>query len=252
MKHHIFSSTVSIPKTINVTEQQIDISALTDTQKDFYIDLFKEVTRVYQSKGKVRVIVGVAGPAGSGKSVIATIFHEIAKQRPLPFRFESVGIDAFHYPNDFLTSNIVDDEPLKNHKGRFDTYDVEKLTNTLTHFSLGHECTLPTYSRKIHDPVENVTRLKKGEPALLLIEGLWLLYDKNGWDKVGKLLDFSIFIEADKDKVRQGVLNRHVRGGRTVEDAAEYYEANEAVNFDLIMKTKNKANKIIPSFYNLE
>lgn len=248
MKHELDPLNISLPKKLIVTEQEIDISSLSDVQKEFYIDLFKEVIRLYQSKKKLRLVVGIAGPAGSGKSVIAAILQELSKQRPLPFRFESLGIDAFHYTNDFLISSIVDGEPLKNHKGRFDTYDVPKLTDALTHFSLGHGCSLPAYSRKIHDPIENAVQIKKGEPALLVVEGLWLLYDKNGWDRVGKILDFSIFVNTDKDKVRQGVLARHVAGGRTPEKATEYYEANEAVNYSLIMKTKNKANKVIPLY----
>lgn len=251
MKHHQYSSEVTFPKKLNVTEQEIDISFLTSSQKEFYVDLFKETVRLYQSKKKTRVIVGIAGPAGSGKSVITEIFHEIAKQRPLPFRLETVGIDAFHYPNEFLLANTSDGEPLKNHKGRFDTYDVQKLVETLTLFSLGNSVSFPLYSRKTHDPVEGAIVIKKGEPVLLVVEGLWLLYDKNGWDKVGKLLDSSIFVEADKERVRSGVLDRHVRGGRTTQNAAEYYEENEAKNFDLIMKTKNKANRIIPSYYDL-
>ncbi|OHA79464.1 MAG: hypothetical protein A2747_01010 [Candidatus Yonathbacteria bacterium RIFCSPHIGHO2_01_FULL_44_41] len=251
MKNPINQATVSFPKKLNITDQEIDISSLSDAQKEYYVDLFEEVVRLYQAKKKVRVIVGLSGPAGAGKSVIAAIFHEIAKQRPLPFRFESIGIDAFHYQNDFLISNLSDGEPLKNHKGRFDTYDLPKLTEALTHFSLGHSISLPVYSRKIHDPIENVMDIKRGEPALLLVEGLWLLYDKNGWDKVGKLLDYSIFVEADNDAVRNNVLKRHVRRGRSIGNASEYYEENEGKNFDLVMKTKNKANKIIPSYYDL-
>lgn len=252
MKHHQFSTEVSLPKTINVTEQDIDISSLTDSQKEFYVDLFKEIVRLYQSKKKPRVIVGIAGPAGAGKSVIAAIFDEIAKQRPLPFKIETIGIDAFHYSNDFLLVNTIDDEPLKNHKGRFDTYDVAKLAEALKRFSLGYGVSLPTYSRKTHDPIDDAINIKKGEATLLIVEGLWLLYDKNDWEKVGKLLDYSIFVEADKEKVREGVLARHVRGGRTPEDASSYYEKNEAKNFDIIMKTKIRASKIIPSYYNLE
>ena len=250
MKHQLNPLNISFPKKLTVTEQEIDISLLTDSQKEFYIDLFKEVIQLYQSKKKLRLVVGVTGPAGSGKSVIAAIFHEIARQRPIAFRFESLGIDAFHFTNDFLISNTTDGEPLKNHKGRFDTYDVSKLTDTLTHFSLGHECFLPTYSRKTHNPIENAVHIKKGEPALLLVEGLWLLYDKNGWDKIGKILNFSIFIETKKYEFKQGVLERHIRGGKIPENAVEYYEANEAMNFELIVKTKGRANKVIP-FYNV-
>lgn len=252
MKHQLNPLNISFPNKLNVTDQEIDISSISNAQKEFYVNLFKEIVRVYQSRKKPRVIVGIAGPAGSGKSVLMAIFNEISKQRPLSFRFETIGIDAFHYLNDFLLKQTDAGEPLKNHKGRFDTYDVQKLTETLAHFSLGHSVSLPVYSRKTHDPIENAVSIKGGEPALLVVEGLWLLYDKGDWEKVGKILDFSIFVEANKDRVKQGVLERHVRGGRTPEDAEGYYEANEAVNFDLIMKTKNKADKIIPSYHDVE
>lgn len=238
---------ITFPPILNVTEQEIDISAITDKQKQFYVDLFKELVELYQSKQKPRMIVGMVGPAGAGKSVIATIFQEIAKQVFLPFRFETVGIDAFHYTNDFLVVNTSEGKALKNHKGRFDTYDVEKLVTMLTRFFKGEKVTLPKYSRKIHNPVDNAVTIQE-QNALLLVEGLWLLYDQSGWDKVGELLDFSIFVEAGKEKVKQGVIGRHIAGGRTSDDALGYYEANEAINFDLIMKTKSKADKIIPAY----
>lgn len=241
-------SNITFPSVLNVTEQEIDISALTDEQKQFYIDLFKELVEIYQSRQKPRMIIGMTGPAGAGKSVIAAIFQEVAKQVSLPFRFETVGIDAFHYTNDFLVTNMSGGELLKNHKGRFDTYDVEKLVTTLIQFSKGEEVSLPKYSRKIHDPIENAIVIHE-QNALLFVEGLWLLYGQNGWEKVGKLLDFSIFVEADKGKVKHGVVGRHMAGGRTSEDAFEYYEANEAKNFDLIMRTKSRADKIIPAYY---
>lgn len=252
MKHHPNSLNISLPKKVNVTEQEIDISSLSDVQKGFYVDLFKEIVRLYQSKKKLRIIVGVAGPAGSGKSVIVALFCEIAKQLSLPFRFETIGIDAFHYANEFLLTNYSDGKPLKDHKGRFDTYDVEKLTESLRRFSSGDAVSFPKYSRKSHNPIENAIIIEKEEPVLLIIEGLWVLYDKDGWEKIGELLDFSIFVETNKETVRHGVLERHVRGGRTTEEAAKYYEANEAKNFDLIMKTKNRADKIIQTYNNLQ
>lgn len=245
-------SKVLFPSSVSVTEQEINISSLSDTQKQFYINLFIELLNLYLSKQKPRMVVGLAGPAGSGKSVTVAILHEIAKQLHFPFRFETAGIDAFHYKNDFLLTHTVDGEPLKAHKGRFDTYDVKKLTEALLSFSSGERTSLPLYSRKIHDPIEDAITIEKEEPALLLLEGLWVLYDKAGWEDVGKLLDFSIFVEASNEKVRQGVLERHERGGRTLEDASAYYEANEAKNFDLIMKTKGAANKVIPSYYDIE
>lgn len=243
-------SKITFPSILNVTEQEIDTSALTDEQKKFYVNIFREIVELYQAKQKSRMIVGMAGPAGAGKSVMAAIFQEIAKQVSLPFRFETVGIDAFHYKNDFLVANMSEGEPLKSHKGRFDTYDVEKLVTALEQFSGGEEVSLPKYSRRIHNPVENTTMIYE-QNALLLVEGLWLLYDQNGWEKLANFLDFTIFVEADKDKVKQGVIGRHTMGGRAPEEALEYYKANEAKNFDLIMQTKSKADKIIPAYYGI-
>ena len=38
------------PSSVSVTEQEIDISSLTDAQKKFYLDLFKEIVLLYQAK----------------------------------------------------------------------------------------------------------------------------------------------------------------------------------------------------------
>lgn len=248
MQIHDFSN-ILFPKSISVTDQEIDISSLTEEQKKFYVDLFKEVVLLYQAKQKPRTVVGVAGPAGSGKSAMMAIFHTLAKQVSLPFRFETIGIDAFHFTNEYLLANMSNGEPLKKHKGRYNTYDVDKLSRTLKQFSLGGEVSFPVYSRKTHDPVENAVTLGDGIPALLIVEGLWVLYDKGGWEEVGDFLDYSYFITVDEKRVRQGVLDRHVRGGRSPDDAAQYYEENEAKNFTLVEQTKNRANKIIPSYY---
>lgn len=245
-------SKIILPSKLNVTEQEIDISTLTENQRKFYTDLFNELLALYNTKQKNRLIVGIAGPAGSGKSMSAAIFEEIAKQSSLPFLFESVGIDAFHYPNDFLIAHTSEDEALKNHKGRFDTYDVGKLVTAMKRFSAGEEVLLPTYSRKTHDPVPDTITIKKDQSALLLVEGLWVLYGERGWEKVGELLDFSIFIEADKEVVKQGVIKRHMKGGRDFEDAVRYYEDNEEKYFDLIMQTRRKADKVIPACFGVE
>lgn len=249
MKHEIDFSKIVFPLSLNVTEQEIDISLLTPEQKQTYTDLLKEIVDWYQMKQKPRVIIGMAGPAGAGKSVTVAILKELAKQLSLPFRFEAVGIDAFHYTNEHLLSHFSDGEPLKNHKGRFNTYDVEKLTRSLRSFVDDEKVSFPIYSRKIHDPIENAVIIKKDEPTLLLVEGLWVLYEKEGWGEVGNLLDFSIFMDIDNEKVKQGVLERHIRGGRTPEDAAVYYEKNEAKSLKLIMQTKDKADKIVSTHH---
>ena len=247
---NIDQENIIFPITLNVTEQEIDISFLTEKQKQFYFVLFQEIIDFYNKKQKPRVVIGFAGPSGSGKSVVVEILKNLAKQLDLPFKIESVGIDAYSYPNTFLCNHFDGEKTLKDYKGRFDTYDVLKLKNDLENFKSNQKVSLPIYSRKIHDPIENSIELIEGN-TLLLVEGLWLLSDKNKWNEIGDLLDFTFFVSADKDKVREGTIKRHMRGGRTQEEASDYYDNVDATNFDLVIDTNSKANKIIPSYYEI-
>lgn len=231
-----------------VTEQTIDISGFTRQQKAFYLNLFWETMGVYQAAKKPRVIIGIAGPTGAGKSVVAVLFKELAKPARLPFAFESITIDAYHYPNRFLTSHFAEGVALKQVKGRFDTYEVAALARDLKAFASGENVAFPSYSRKLHDPVQNSIRVE-AKAALLVVEGLWLLFDKGGWEQVRPLLDFCYFIDSDKERTRQAVIKRHMAGGRTFEDAARHYEEVDGRNADLILQTRHKADKVVPPYY---
>ncbi len=239
---------LTFPSSLLVTEQTIDISGFSQRQKAFYLSLFWEVVAVYRARKKPRVIIGVAGPTGAGKSVVTVLFKELAGQAGLPFAFESVTIDAWHYPNSRLLSHFSGGEPLKHVKGRFDTYDVGGLTRDLQAFASGKNVSFPIYSRKLHDPVPNRIPITARD-TLLLVEGLWLLHDAGGWETVRPLLDFTYFIESDPEKTRGPVVRRHMAGGRSLEDAARHYEQVDARNSATVLGTKSRADQVIPPYY---
>jgi pantothenate kinase len=239
------------PSVLTVTEQSIDLADVTPRQKAFYLNLFWETVDVYKAARKPRVIIGMAGPTGAGKSVVAVLFQELSKQARLPFAFEAITIDAYHYPNRHLLSHFSGGAPLKQVKGRFDTYDVAALVGDLKTFAAGEIVAFPAYSRKLHDPVPNCIRVE-APAALLLVEGLWLLSDHGDWAQVRPLLDFCYFIESDKERTRQAVIKRHVTGGRTYEDAARHYAEVDGRNSDLVLQARHKADKVIPPYYRIE
>jgi hypothetical protein len=244
------SREIQFPASLQVTEQHIDLSALTHKQRDFYLGLFSEIVDIYEARNKCRVVVGIAGPTGAGKSVVAVLLRNMARQAALSFVLESITIDAYHYPNSYLVSHFTDSESLKTVKGRFDTYDAKQLAGDLNAFAGGHRVSFPAYSRKLHDPVKDAIVVEAGK-ALLIVEGLWLLYDKAGWNAVGSLLDYAIFIEADRERVKESVLKRHMAGGRTLEEASKHYELVDARNSELVLTTRHKADKVIPPYYSV-
>jgi len=239
---------LTFPTALQVTEQTIDISGFSPGQKAFYLKLFWEVVGIYQSQNQPRVIIGVAGPTGAGKSVVTVLFQVLARQAGLPFAFESVTIDAWHYPNTYLLAQLSAGEPLKKVKGRFDTYDVGGLVRDLQAFAAGENVSFPIYSRKLHDPVPAGIAVT-ARNALLLVEGLWLLHDAGGWERVGPLLDFRYFIDSDPERARAPVLRRHMTGGRTLEEATRHYEQVDARNSAMVLRTKSRADQVIPPYY---
>jgi pantothenate kinase len=239
------------PTSLIVTEQTIDISGFTQRQREFYLGLFWETAGICHAAKKSRVAIGIAGPTGAGKSVVSVLFKELAKQARLPFAFESVTIDAYHYPNSYLLSHFSGGATLKQFKGRFDTYDVAALVRDLKAFASGENVYFPAYSRKLHDPVPNSIGITN--PAtLLVVEGLWLLHDQAGWEQVRPLLDFCYFIDSDTERTRQAVIKRHMTGGRTGEDAARHYEEVDGRNSELVLQTRHRADRVIPPYYLVE
>lgn len=144
--NHMQFSEITFPATLLVTEQKIDLSAISQKQKDFYLGLFCQMVEVYRAKAKPRVVIGIAGPTGAGKSVAAVLFKDMATQAGLPFALESVTIDAYHYPNQLLLSRFSRGESLKKVKGRYDTYDVDALTRDIKAFSSGENVAFPKTS----------------------------------------------------------------------------------------------------------
>ena len=241
---------IQFPASLLVTEQPVDISGFSQRQKEFYLNLFWETVGLYNAKNKPRMVIGIAGPTGAGKSVVSVLFREMAKQAGLAFAFEAITIDAYHYYNSFLNTHFFDGEPLKKVKGRFDTYDVQKLASDIQGFGSGQRVAFPIYSRKLHDPVENGVVIETRN-ALLIVEGLWLLYDKGDWETIGPLLDFSIFVDSDQDRTREPVIKRHMTGGRTREDALRHYESVDGKNAELVLTTRHRASKVIPPYYSI-
>ncbi len=236
------------PKSVMVTDQEVDLSHLTKDQRLFYSELLKEVLHLYEEGGEERMIVGFAGPSGSGKSTCVEILKVLTETLSLSYNMTTLGIDAYSFRNDYL-ENHADalGDALSLHKGRFDTYDISKLEKDLRLFQEGKSLLLPVYSRKIHEPVEDGVKVREG-PCIMLLEGLWLLREEDSWANIGQKIDFCFFMEPDKDTAKDLTIKRHLAGGRTEEDALSYYDAVDAVNFDNVMATSINADKIIPIF----
>lgn len=236
---------IQFPTEITVTDQVIDCRAMSEAKKAFAVEFTKNILAQYSSFHKERVSLGIAGPSGSGKSFLSVLAEELGKQIDPSIAIIPVSIDAFHFPNTYLENTQKDGTSLKEVKGRYDTYDVGELTLNLEKYTQTSAVVhFPEYSRKIHEPVQNIIRVDH-KPTILLLEGLWLLYEGSGWGNVVPLLDYTFFIDDSEDESRARTLKRHVVGGRSEADAALYYETSDIKNRELVLTTRSKANQLL-------
>lgn len=88
---------------------------------DVLIPLLQRWIHLYETK-KRRVMVYLAACPGSGKSTLALFLEELFKSLNASCTFQTIGMDGFHFYNDYLKKH-----DLLNEKGSRNTFDVEKV-----------------------------------------------------------------------------------------------------------------------------
>lgn len=225
------------PQSIAVTDQEISLSDISPQAWEYIEQLAQSIASRYIALGKARAVFALAGPAGAGKSVLSAILADYFQKSDHTFQFINVGIDAYHFPQETLFRWGLDD-----HKGRYDTYDLESLESDLVAFKQGDLVRFPKYSRKLHDPIpQNLPTEDKN--ALLWLEGQWLLYGEDEWARLVKMYDYSYDLSAPEETLAQRVISRHKRGGRSEDKAKDFFESSDAHNIRLVLEKSLSANE---------
>ncbi|MCK4374587.1 MAG: hypothetical protein KAX19_04630 [Candidatus Brocadiae bacterium] len=202
------------------------------------------------AKAERRVLVGIAGAGASGKSVFAGLLRE-ALNRTLSGQASAAlcPLDGFHFPNAYLDSHFTQDEQgrrvaMRALKGAPRTFDAESFVPCLRRLRRQPSVDVPRYDRRLHDPVPGGIHVRP-EHRVVLVEGNYLLLDTERWAPVAGLLDLSLFMAQSLEVVRDAMIRRHVRGGRTEEDALGHFERVDRRNFDVIASTAPRADLLV-------
>lgn len=233
MTHMAEFSEISFPEEVTVTDQVIDVSGFSDAWRKDVRELAARIADAYRGSGQERFITAIGGASGSSKSTTTQVLRRLLTAHGLPAA--AVGQDGYHFPQTHLRSKLDSrGEPLSAHKGRFDSYDVPSLKRDLERFKSGEPLSFPEYSRKAHDPIAEA--IPVAGPALLLIEGLWLLYDAPPWSEMLSLYDLKVFFRAEPPVRMRNTVARHVRGNeRALEDAERFYEESDRPNGEMLL-----------------
>ncbi|WP_370931701.1 type I pantothenate kinase [Bartonella sp. DGB1] len=160
---------------------------------------------------KVPFIIAISGSVAVGKSTMARLLQKLLSYYSPDFKIDLITSDGFLYPN-----KILESLNLMTRKGFPESYDVDSLLLFLDSIKSAHRYVkAPVYSHLIYDIVPN-EYITVDCPDMMILEGINVLQlkspiysTKNGWR--ADLFDFSIYIDADEENVKQWYVKRFMK-----------------------------------------
>lgn len=202
-------------------------------------DLRTLVARVHalqdRSHGR-RVVVGITGSPGAGKTTLAVRLTQ------------ALGPDAVHLPMDgfHLANATLDRLGRHDRKGAPDTFDGWGFVALLRRIrdESDHTVFAPSFHREVDEPVAGEIAVGPGH-RVVVVEGNYLLVPEDPWGRVRDLLDEAWFCHADGDERERRLVDRHTRHGRTVEDAVAWASEVDGRNALLVETTRARADLVV-------
>lgn len=187
--------------------------------EDVYLPLSRLLRLYYEASAGLRETVGaflgeqirpapftiaIAGSVAVGKSTTARVLRTLISRWPARPHTELVTTDNFLYPNAVLA-----ERGLTERKGFPESYDRRALLRFVQQVRAGvPEVTAPVYSHLAYDILPG-QRQSVRRPDVLILEGLNVLQPAPaGALAVADFIDFSIYVDARADDIKQWFLAR--------------------------------------------
>ncbi|MDQ0921692.1 pantothenate kinase [Pseudarthrobacter sp. W1I19] len=182
-----------------------------------------------------RIILGIAGAPGSGKST----FAEWIQRQFDPGIAIVVPMDGFH-----LGNAIIDGTPLRQRKGAMDTFDAGGYLSLLRRLVRRDESVVyaPEFRRTIDEPVAASIAIPADVP-LVITEGNYLLAEQEPWKDIRAQLDEVWFVDTPPALRLSRLVERHMRFGMDRAAAEAWANGPDEANAVLVQATRAAADR---------
>jgi pantothenate kinase len=211
-----------------------------ETQKHLEIgtDLTSMVERLDGlTDGTTRVIIGMVGAPGVGKSTIADDLARILGED----RAVVVPMDGFH----IATPALAQADQIRR-RGAIDTFDIGGYLSLLARIRDRSEDVVyaPGFDRGIEQPIAGYIPVARRVP-IVITEGNYLLSTEPRWAEVRRYLDETWYLEGNPERRRERLIARHIRFGKSEADAREMADGSDARNAEQVSQTQSSADLVI-------
>jgi len=183
---------------------------------------------------KKRILIGIAGASGSGKTFVAnSIIESLGSDKAVIIQEDSYykNLSALPY-HERAAANF--DHP--------DAFDHDLLAKHLSQLLDGETISQPIYDYKLHIRSKETKTVRPN--AVIILEGI-LIFSKT---QLRELMDFRVFIETALDICFIRRLKRDIaERGRTVNSVIQqYYETVRPMYLRFVEPSKRYADILIP------
>jgi pantothenate kinase len=192
-----------------------------------------------------RVIVGITGPPGVGKTtLVSLLLDELADRADLDAGSGEVAhapMDGFHLADVQLARLGLLDR-----KGAPETFDAAGYAAALDRLRRDTDevVYLPGFERDIEQPIAASIAVPPSV-RLVVTEGNYLLLDEGAWPRARSHLAEVWYCDVDDELRRRRLVDRHVQFGKAPEEAAEWVDRSDEVNARRVRVARAAADLVI-------
>lgn len=195
--------------------------------------------RIFELKetSKPRVLIGVVGKPGAGKSTVTEKLKEL-----LPAKEARVlSQDGYH-----LSNSQLQELGRANRKGAPDTFDPRSFTELLKRVAQDslNDIYFPIFHREIEESIA-AEGVITPETKIVLVEGNYLLLDSHGWEGVATYLDEVWYLKIDDELRLKRLVARHIEFGKEPDFAHAWAHGTDEVNAKIIEATSRRADAFL-------
>lgn len=194
-----------------------------------------------------RLVIGVAGPPGAGKSTLAAaVVTRLQTALTDPAAAVALPMDGFHLTKAQLAA-FPDPDAAFARRGAPHTFDGAAFVAAVRSVARpGSTATLPSFDHGVGDPTPGGV-VVPAAARIIVVEGNYLLLDQPPWSALldDRILADAWYVDVGADTTADRLFARQTGDGVDPEVSRGRIEGNDAPNAELVARFRGRADVVV-------